>query len=109
MKFKRILVTGGAGFIGSAFIRYGLRAIPSLERIVNLDVLTYAADLANVAANQVAGHPVPAQTLTDPFTRTAPRPELPTLRALSGGLPNGPESMTGVQYEQPRPNGYRPL
>ncbi len=50
-ELKRILVTGGAGFIGSAFIRYGLREIFSLERIVNLDVLTYAADLTNLESS----------------------------------------------------------
>lgn len=41
MRYKRLLVTGGAGFIGSAFIRYGLNNF-SLEKIVNLDLLTYA-------------------------------------------------------------------
>src|ERR1700723_2290509 len=49
--FRRILVTGGAGFIGSAFIRHGLNSIPAAlgcERIVNLDLLTYAADLRNL-------------------------------------------------------------
>ncbi len=45
--FKRFLVTGGAGFIGSAFIRYGLK---QCEKIVNLDLLTYAADLRNLAS-----------------------------------------------------------
>lgn len=37
----RLLVTGGAGFIGSHFIRYWLQAYPS-DTIVNLDALTYA-------------------------------------------------------------------
>jgi dTDP-glucose 4,6-dehydratase len=45
---KRLLVTGGAGFIGSAFIRYGLSHSPQCEKIVNLDLLTYAADLRNL-------------------------------------------------------------
>lgn len=52
MRFKRILVTGGAGFIGSAFIRYGLAHFPELETVVNFDLLTYAGDekkLASVA------------------------------------------------------------
>lgn len=44
----------------------------------------------------------------DPYGRGVPRPELPPLRALSSNIPNGPESMTGVQYEGQRPNGYRP-
>lgn len=49
-KFKRILVTGGAGFIGSAFIRWGLAQFPSLERVVNLDLLTYAGSEKNMAS-----------------------------------------------------------
>ncbi|KAH7326596.1 putative HLH transcription factor [Stachybotrys elegans] len=36
------------------------------------------------------------------------RPELPPLRALGSGMPPGPESMTGVQYETSRAAGYRP-
>ncbi|MEM1102050.1 MAG: dTDP-glucose 4,6-dehydratase [Pseudomonadota bacterium] len=43
----KILVTGGAGFIGSAVVR---RAIAAGHEIVNLDALTYAACLENVAA-----------------------------------------------------------
>ncbi len=42
-----ILVTGGAGFIGSNFIRYLLRAEPDIN-IVNLDALTYAGSLENL-------------------------------------------------------------
>lgn len=45
---KRLLVTGGAGFIGSAFIRYGLKKIPHLEKVINLDLLTYAGNLKNL-------------------------------------------------------------
>ena len=44
----RILVTGGAGFIGSNFVRYMLGAHPGY-RIVNLDLLTYAGNLENLA------------------------------------------------------------
>jgi dTDP-glucose 4,6-dehydratase len=43
---KRLLVTGGAGFIGSNFIRSTLADKPGWE-IVNLDALTYAGNLAN--------------------------------------------------------------
>ncbi|MEK7546245.1 MAG: dTDP-glucose 4,6-dehydratase [Patescibacteria group bacterium] len=43
----RILVTGGAGFIGSAFVRYMLRAHHELE-VVNFDKLTYAGNLENL-------------------------------------------------------------
>ncbi len=43
----KILVTGGAGFIGSAVVR---QAVRDGHEIVNLDSLTYAANLANVAS-----------------------------------------------------------
>ncbi len=45
---RRILVTGGAGFIGSNFIRYWLRRHPE-DRLVNLDALTYAGRLENLS------------------------------------------------------------
>jgi dTDP-glucose 4,6-dehydratase len=44
---KTILITGGAGFIGTNFIRYALEARPSW-RLVNLDALTYAGNPANL-------------------------------------------------------------
>lgn len=47
---RRVLVTGGAGFIGSSFIRYGLQKISGCGRLVNLDALTYASDLNNLAS-----------------------------------------------------------
>lgn len=43
----RLLVTGGAGFIGSNFIHYWLKNYPD-DQIVNLDVLTYAGNLDNL-------------------------------------------------------------
>ena len=45
----KLLVTGGAGFIGSAFVRLSLSNGES-ARIVNLDKLTYAGNLANLQA-----------------------------------------------------------
>ncbi|NIA15387.1 MAG: dTDP-glucose 4,6-dehydratase [Nitrospiraceae bacterium] len=45
---KRILVTGGAGFIGSHFVRYQLAQYPGVH-IVNFDKLTYAGNLDNLA------------------------------------------------------------
>lgn len=47
MSISKILVTGGAGFIGSNFIRFVLERNPDLE-IYNLDALTYAGDLGNL-------------------------------------------------------------
>jgi dTDP-glucose 4,6-dehydratase len=43
----RIVVTGGAGFIGSNFVRHLLRAHADVE-VVNLDKLTYAGNLENL-------------------------------------------------------------
>jgi dTDP-glucose 4,6-dehydratase len=43
----KILVTGGAGFIGSHFIRH-MMARPDVELIINLDKLTYAGHLDNL-------------------------------------------------------------
>ncbi len=43
----RILVTGGAGFIGSAYIRFLLKHHPDVE-VVNFDKLTYAGNLENL-------------------------------------------------------------
>jgi len=43
----KILVTGGAGFIGSNFIRYALKTRKDCD-IVNYDKLTYAGNLANL-------------------------------------------------------------
>jgi dTDP-glucose 4,6-dehydratase len=46
---QHILVTGGAGFIGSAFIRFVLRDAARSCRIINYDALTYAANLENLS------------------------------------------------------------
>jgi len=43
----KLLVTGGAGFIGSNFILYWLKQYPN-DSIVNLDLLTYAGNLENL-------------------------------------------------------------
>ena len=49
----KILVTGGAGFIGSSFVRLALQH--SDYKIVNFDKLTYAGNLDNLAS--IEGHP----------------------------------------------------
>src|SRR3972149_9764611 len=43
----KLLVTGGAGFIGSNFIHYWFRNYPK-DHIINLDKLTYAGNLENL-------------------------------------------------------------
>jgi dTDP-glucose 4,6-dehydratase len=51
---RRILVTGGCGFIGANFVRLELDADPAVS-ITNLDALTYAGNPDNLA--DLAGHP----------------------------------------------------
>ena len=51
---RRLLVTGGAGFIGSNFVRHWLARHPD-DRVVNLDALTYAGNLESLA--DVQEHP----------------------------------------------------
>ena len=62
----KILITGGAGFIGSAVVRL---AVSRGHEVINLDALTYAACLANVA--QVADNPLYAFVQADIRDRTA--------------------------------------
>ena len=51
---KKILITGGAGFIGSHVVRRMVRNYPELQ-IINLDQLTYAGNLENL--RDVEGSP----------------------------------------------------
>jgi dTDP-glucose 4,6-dehydratase len=62
----KLLVTGGAGFIGSAVVRL---AVERGHQVVNLDALTYAANLANVAP--VADSPLFAFVRADIRDRAA--------------------------------------
>jgi dTDP-glucose 4,6-dehydratase len=50
----KILITGGAGFIGSNFIHYWLQNCPE-DQLINLDLLTYAGNLDNL--KDVENHP----------------------------------------------------
>src|SRR3990172_10143694 len=44
---QHVLITGGAGFIGSNFVRYLLGIEPDIH-VINLDALTYAGSLENI-------------------------------------------------------------
>jgi len=55
MKGKRLLITGGAGFIGSHVVRLFVNKYPEYQ-IYNLDTLTYAGNLENIADIQDAGN-----------------------------------------------------
>jgi len=62
----KLLVTGGAGFIGLAVVRL---AVQRGHQVVNLDALTYAANLANLAP--VADSPLYAFVEADIRNREA--------------------------------------
>ena len=51
----KIIITGGAGFIGSNFIPYFLEKYHPEYKIINLDLLTYAGNLENL--KEVENHP----------------------------------------------------
>ncbi|MCP4277276.1 MAG: NAD-dependent epimerase/dehydratase family protein, partial [Gammaproteobacteria bacterium] len=44
---KKLLITGGAGFIGANFVRHWVHNHPE-DRVINLDALTYAGNLENL-------------------------------------------------------------
>ena len=71
----RLLVTGGAGFIGSSFIRLALADIPGCE-IINFDALTYAGNADNLAGFDPARHHFIYGDISDPKA---------VLAALDGG------------------------
>jgi dTDP-glucose 4,6-dehydratase len=62
---RRLFVTGGAGFIGSAFVRLVLDEIPSCE-VVNFDALTYAGNLDNLEGVPAGRHRFVRGDICDP-------------------------------------------
>ena len=78
----KLLVTGGAGFIGSNFIRYWLRE-HGADHIVNYDLLTYAGDrtsLADVEASAAERYAFVRGDISDPIAvREVLRTERPDM------------------------------
>ena len=64
---KVLLVTGGAGFIGSHVIRRWVTRHPDV-RVINLDALTYAGNLANL--QDIEGRPTTGSSRWTSATRT---------------------------------------
>lgn len=64
---------------------------------------TVAPPLSQPQSHAAPAHPFPAEH----YPASSSGTELPPLRSISNGMSNGPDSMTGVQYEAPRSNGYR--
>src|SRR2546423_530601 len=62
---RNLFVTGGAGFIGSAFIRLALEEFSDC-RIVNFDALTYAGNLDNLSGIDESRHRFWRGDITDP-------------------------------------------
>lgn len=63
----KILITGGAGFIGSNFIRYLLKKYPQ-DRVINLDKLTYCGNLDNLRDIKTPRYTFVRGDIADPKT-----------------------------------------
>jgi dTDP-glucose 4,6-dehydratase len=62
---RRFFLTGGAGFIGSAFVRFLLAELPDCE-IINFDALTYAGNLDNLSGLDQDRHRFIKGDIADP-------------------------------------------
>ncbi|KAM3514219.1 hypothetical protein MY11210_002108 [Beauveria gryllotalpidicola] len=70
--------------------------------------LAQARGDAHAPPSQSQNHAAPTHPFSqESYPSTSNGTELPPLRSISNGMPNGPDSMTGVQYDGPRTNGYR--
>jgi dTDP-glucose 4,6-dehydratase len=61
---RHLFITGGAGFIGSAFVRLVLEEMPDC-RVTNFDALTYAGNLDNLAGLDASRHHFVRGDITD--------------------------------------------
>ncbi len=67
---RRIIVTGGAGFIGSNYLNYSVKKYPR-EMFINVDALTYAADLRNVLVHEKNNYTFEKADICDVPTMTS--------------------------------------
>ncbi|OAA60974.1 hlh transcription factor [Niveomyces insectorum RCEF 264] len=97
-----------------AVFKNELHALRMENQQLRADITSLQA--SNGGGMRSSGAPQQPSGLSDPFSRSSQLTrELPPLRSLGGGLPPpnapsqapAPESMTGVQYEQTRVNGFR--
>jgi len=79
------VVTGGAGFIGSNFVRLALAQRPDL-RIVTIDLLTYAGNLENLEGVPADRHTFVRADITDPD-------------AMRGAVPDGADALVNFAAE----------
>ena len=79
------VVTGGAGFIGSNFVRLALAQRPDL-RIVTIDLLTYAGNLENLEGVPTDRHTFVRADITDPD-------------AMRGAVPDGADALVNFAAE----------
>lgn len=82
---RKIFVTGGAGFIGSAFVRQVLEERPDVE-IVDFDALTYAGNLENL-------------TGVDPTRHTFIKGDICDRAAVLGAMPEGCDAVFNFAAE----------
>jgi dTDP-glucose 4,6-dehydratase len=79
------VVTGGAGFIGSNFVRLALAARPDLK-IIDIDLLTYAGNLENLEGVPADRHAFVRADITDP-------------QAMRQAVPDGADALINFAAE----------
>src|SRR5438445_4574274 len=106
----KILVTGGAGFIGSSFVRLALQT-GSFE-IANLDKLTYAGNLENLASvsNNPRYHFIKGDICDSELVARTFREFRPdAIVQFCGGIARGPQHILTATGLQPAAYPVRPL
>ena len=96
---QKFFITGGAGFIGSAFIRLVLNEIPNCT-LINFDALTYAGNLDNLHGLDPERHQFVRGDIADPAA---------VLAALTPGIDaiiNFAAGRMWIEASHPPPNSF---